>query len=279
MIEMENKTPLISVLMPAYNAEKYIGIAIESILSQAFKDFELIIIDDCSKDSSYLIAEKYFKEDDRIVLLKNCENLKLSLTLNRGIKIARGKYIARMDADDFSYSDRLEKQYNFLEMNPGVGIVGGTMEVCDSKLNFKAYRRYNLDDENIRKNIFKYSPFSHPLVMIRKEIFDEIGLYDTATNPAEDYDLWLRIGKCCKFANLEDVLLKYRIVEKSMTTGSTKKMELATIKLRNKYAKDYNMSRFDRVYNFLQLLSVYILPDKINAKLKIWLFNLTRDKK
>lgn len=265
--------PKISVLMPAYNAEKYIREAIESILNQTFKDFEFIIIDDCSTDKTLEIIQEYANKDSRIIVLKNEKNLKLSLTLNKGIDFCNSKYIARMDADDYSYPDRLEKQFNFMENNPEVGISGGSMNVCDQFLNIKFTRKYNLIDQEVRKYIFRYSPFSHPLVIIKKDVFAKVGKYNTDFNPAEDYELYFRIGEIYKFGNLKDTLLKYRIVEKSMTTGATKKMELQTIGIRNKYSRDYNMSLVDKCYNAVHLLSIFLIP----SKLKIYLFSLLRD--
>lgn len=269
------KKPLVSVLMPAYNAEKYIEKAIASIMLQTLKNIELIIIDDSSRDKTWEIVKKYRRKDKRIIALRNKKNLKLSKTLNIAIEKSKGYYIARMDADDWSYPDRLEKQYNFLEKNTSVGILGGSMEIIEENGTLIGKRNYPEDDKNIRKNIFWFSPFSHPLIMIRKSLFENVGGYNPMFNPAEDYELYFRIGKLSKFANLPDVLLKYRIINKSMTTGSTRMMESQTIKIRNIYAhaKGYNMSFIQSVYNNLHFLSLYIIPSKIKMKL----FNLFRN--
>ena len=275
MNSKESSSPKISVLMPAYNAEKYIGEAIESILNQTYKEFELILIDDCSKDTTWKIIQKYAKKDKRIIPVRNTTNLKLSKTLNKGLTIAKGEYIARMDADDLSYPDRLGRQLSFMEKNPDVGIVGGVMEIIDEKGNYIGIRKYPLDDESIRKKIFFYSPFSHPLIMIRKSVLKKSKDYNTDFNPAEDYELYFRIGKFSKFANLPDLLLKYRIVSKSMTTGNTKNMELMTIKIRNIYKNEneYKIGMGEEVYNLLHYLSLYIIP----SGFKIKLFNLLRN--
>lgn len=263
--------------MPAYNAERYIAEAIESILKQTFKNFEFIIIDDFSADNSWKIIQEYAKKDKRIIPLRNKKNLKLSKALNKGIAIAKGKYIARMDADDISVEDRLQKQFDYMEKNSDVGVVGGTMEIRSVNNKIIGKRRYNLTDDQIRKKIYRYSPFCHPLVMIRKSVLNQIGGYDEKWNPAEDYELYFRIGKCSKFANLDDVLLKYRMIPKSMTMSSTNKMDLKTIEIRKKYSnKDpYKMSLFDRFYTFLQHVAIYVVP----AKCKPWLFHLLRDSK
>jgi glycosyltransferase involved in cell wall biosynthesis len=277
--KIKSKSPLVSVLMPAYNAEKYIDEAISSILNQTFSDFEFIIIDDNSSDKTASIIEKYKKKDRRIIALHNTTNLKMAKALNRGIKSAKGKLIARMDADDWSYPDRLEKQVSYMEKNPKVGILGGSMNIVNKEGKKIGRRDYALSNKEIRKKLFWYSPFSHPLIMIRKIFLDKVGYYDPVYNPAEDYDLYFRIGEIAEFANLPDLLIKYRIVDNSMTTGSTKKMELQTIAIRNKYRIDhgYKMSLIDSLYTKLQWFSIYFIP--IPPSIKIRIFNYLRNSK
>jgi glycosyltransferase involved in cell wall biosynthesis len=271
---LKTKSPVVSVLLPVYNAEKYIAAAIESVLRQTFKDFEFIIIDDCSSDRSWEIVKKYSKQDKRIVALRNEHNLKGCNTLNKGLKLVRGKYVARVDHDDWSYQDRLEKQFKFMESHSDVGIVGGVMEIINETGKVIGKRKYNLSDREIRRKFFWYSPFSHPLVMIRKSVLDKVGYYNPAFAPADDYELYFRIGKESKFANLPDVLLKYRVVTNSMTHSLTKKMELATLKVRNIYAKDkhYKMNKIDKLFNVVQFISIFTIPSGI----KIRLFSLLR---
>jgi glycosyltransferase involved in cell wall biosynthesis len=269
----QTKKPIVSVIMPAYNAEKYIGQAIESILGQSFKDFELIIVNDCSKDNTPKIIEDYARRDPRIVCKVNAVNLKLSKALNVGIGIARGKYIARMDADDISMPDRFEKQVSFLDTHPEVGIVGGTMILINDKNEKIGERKYQLDDKSIRNRIFKYSPFCHPAIMMRKDALEKAGLYDHTYNPAEDYDLYFRLGLVSKFANLNEPVFKYRVIPNSMTTGSVRKMELKTIEVRKNNYETYNATLTDKTYTILHYLSIYILP----AKFKIWLFTRIRE--
>jgi glycosyltransferase involved in cell wall biosynthesis len=266
----------VSVVMPAYNAEKYIAAAIESVLSQTFKDFELLVVDDGSTDRTQPIIDQYRRADERVVLLKNDQNLRLAKTLNRGIEAARGKYVARMDADDISLPERLEKQIDFLEKNSEVSIVGGTMEVVDEAGGKRGERRYWESDEEIRKRIFLFSPFCHPAIMIRKAVLEKSGLYDPDYNPAEDYEFYLRVGIHSKFANLADPLIKYRVISGSMTTSRLKEMELKTIKARKKFfdSPAYQATKRDRVYNSLHYFSVTV--PLIPPKQKIWLFGKIR---
>ncbi len=271
---MRNK-PLISVIMPAYNAEKYIYQAIESILNQTFKNFEFIIIDDASTDNTWNIIKSYKNKDKRIIILRNKINSKLSVSLNKCILKARGIYIARMDADDWSYPYRLLCQYRYMEKNPDVGLSGGTMDICDKDLNMVGKRNYHLNDLSIRRRIFLYSPFSHPLMIFRTKVLIESGLYNHMYNPAEDYELYFRMGEISKFGNIPQSLIKYRVISNSMTLGSMREMELKTLSTRIKFSKTklYQMNLIDRIYFFLELISIYLIPNKI----RLWFFSLLRN--
>lgn len=261
--------PLISVVMAAYNTEKYIAQAIESILNQTFKEFEFIIIDDASTDNTWKIISKFADQDKRIRAFQNKTNQKVSYSSNKGIGKARGKYIARIDSDDWSYPYRLKLQFDFMEKNPDVGISGGIMEICDTRLRPIVQRRYDSTDKQIRKSIFYYSPFSHPLVIIRKSILLKTSLYNKKYFPAEDYELYFKIGLLSKFANMNEVLLKYRVIDDSLTTGQTKLMELNTLKARWKYIKNrsYKIGLFAILYNLIEYISIYLIPNKIKLRI------------
>lgn len=267
--------PTVSVLLSVYNADKYVSIAIESILNQSFQDIELIIVDDCSTDASWNVCQKYAQLDNRIRASRNNLNMGGGETLNIALGLAKGRYIAIQDNDDWSYPDRLANQLTFMEAHPDVGVVGGSMEIINENGEVVGKRAYNLTDDSIRNNIFRYSPFCHPLVMIRKSILDIVGHRNFDLAPADDYDLYFRIGKLSKFANLNKVLLKYRVVPTSLTNSRTKKMELATIKVRNIYLNDdcYNSVLLDRLYNYFHYISIFVVP----SKLKMYLFNLLRN--
>lgn len=261
--------PKISVLMPAYNVEKYIGEAIESILNQTFTDFEFIIIDDCSTDKTWDIIQEYSKKDKRIVAVKNDVNLKLSATLNKGINICKATYIARMDSDDWSYPYRLEKQYKIIRQDPEIGILGGVMEVCDDKLHTLNIRRYNITDTEIRKHLFRYSPFCHATIIYRKDVVEYAGGYNVNLYDAEDYDLYFRIGKIAKFRNSNDILYKMRYNEKSVSNTRSRRQEKLTLFIRVKALIEYgySMNIYDKLYFFAQLISMFVLPQKYKVKL------------
>ncbi|MEO0132855.1 MAG: glycosyltransferase [candidate division WOR-3 bacterium] len=203
--------------MPAYNAEKYISEAIESILNQTFKDFEFIIVDDASTDKTWEIIQEYARKDERIKSLKNDINMKIAKTLNYGIQHASGLYIARMDADDISLPERFELQVNFMNNNPDVVVLGGGMIIIDEDGKPISKRSYYSNDEEIRRHIFLFSPFCHPTIFIRKDAFDNTGGYDPYYESAEDYELYSRLGRLGKFANLKEFIIKYRLTPNSVT--------------------------------------------------------------
>ena len=267
--------PLVSVVLPVYNAENFLVEAVESILTQTFNNFEFIIIDDCSTDNSWKMIQEYAQKDDRIIAVKNDVNLKLSKTLNKGISLSKGKYIARMDADDISMPDRFEKQISFLEANDK--IIGSNIILIDEDNKILGYRKYQVDNMNIKQKIFYFSPFAHPAIVLRSSCLKKAGDYNDYFNPAEDYELYFRMGKYCDFANIDHDLLKYRIINNSMTTGNTSNMEKKTIEVRDQYLNkkqmyyEYNYTVL--IYNALHKLSLKIMP----SKLKMKIFNLLRN--
>ena len=210
-----SENPKVTVLMPVYNGEKYIRPAIESILRQTYKDFEFLIINDGSTDESVNIIKSY--HDDRIRVVNNKINLKLIQTLNNGIKLSRGKFIARMDCDDISMPVRLEKQVHFMENNPEVGVLGTGIIVIDEKGRHLKKYRYPSRNSHIRWSLCFYSPIVHPTVMIRRHLLLDCCGYNKKMLHAEDYDLWCRLCHRTKLSNLEEYLLYLRKHERNIT--------------------------------------------------------------
>ena len=204
----------ITVLLPVYNGERYLRETIQSILTQTYTGFELLIIDDGSTDSSLEIMRSF--SDQRIRILENPERLKLSGALNRGMKEARGTYIARMDADDIALPQRLEKQLDFMEKHPEVGVCGTAIEIFGSvKTRTDVYPK---SAPEIQAYALFDCPFCHPTVMLRRDLFLQHGfLYDGSYYPTEDYELWTRAVELFPTANLKEVLLRYRVHDNSMT--------------------------------------------------------------
>jgi glycosyltransferase involved in cell wall biosynthesis len=195
--------------------------AINSVLAQSFSDFELIAIDDGSRDGSAAIVEAY--SDPRIVFVRQ-ENTGLSTTLNRGIALARGRYIARQDHDDVSLPDRLMKQVEFLDAHPDTAMVGTWAEIVDTSARDRRFHRHPCDPATLRFELLFDNPFVHSSVMLRKSALDEVGHYSTdpARQPPEDYELWSRIARRYPVANIPEVLQRYREVAGSMSrTGDS----------------------------------------------------------
>ncbi len=202
--------PLVSVLMPAYNGEKYVIEAAMSILGQTFTDFELLVIDDGSTDSTRRLLEAV--HDPRLRLVSNERNLGLIATLNKGLEIAAGRYIARMDADDISLSERLEKQVQFLEAHPEVHVLGTMVNLIDENGEvFSGLSGYPTLPNDIRRYLLRECCLIHPTVMFRKDTICSVGGYNTGAKHSEDYDLWLRLSHQHVIANLPEKLVSYRI--------------------------------------------------------------------
>lgn len=273
---MSKSNPDVSVVMPVYNSAKYLALAIESILNQTFKNFEFIIIDDGSNDSSLRIIKKYARKDRRIKILINPSNMGICWSLNYGISLARGKYIARMDSDDWSYPERLSKQISFMKKHPQAVICGGSIEVCNADLKILNKRSYPTSDKNIRKNLFRMNPFAHPAVMYQKDTVINAGEYNENLFTVEDYDLYFRLGNLGKFANITSTLLKLRVrfdsISYSNITRQTKFHLFVRLKAIVEYGYSWHM--MDIFYYILGLAGLVIIP----ARHKIKMYNFLRDK-
>lgn len=202
--------PLVSVIIPVYNAEKYIRESISSIVNQTYKNLEIIVIDDKSSDNSIKLVEEFI--DNRIVLIKNDVNLKQPKTRNKGLKIAKGKYIANMDSDDISDLHRIEKQVAYMERNLDVDICGGYAKLFGDVNNERVFKR-PIEDEDIRIEAITGCPLIHPTVMLRASSIDKFQIqYDPNFKYAQDYELWSRLAfKNAKFHNIPEILLYYRV--------------------------------------------------------------------
>jgi len=207
--------PKISVLMPVFNAEKFLKEAIDSILNQTFTDFEFIIINDGSTDNSEKIIMSY--DDNRIRYYKNKNNLGVARTLNKGLKLAKAKYIARMDADDISLPDRFELQYKRLKMDRSLVIISSHFNWINEKGNYNSAYRLASSPEEIFYELQFRNCLGHSTVIFNKEIIvNEFRGYDEKYE-AEDNDLWLRVSKKYKIVKVKKVLMKVRRSKQSKT--------------------------------------------------------------
>lgn len=217
--ERNTPSPLVSIVMSVYNAEKYLAEAIESILNQTYKNFEFIIVDDGSTDNSASIIKNY--KDRRIKYFRQ-SNKGLAGALNLAIGKAEGKYIARMDADDISAPERIEKQVEWLEKNEHIAIAGTSFALID-EFGRPFKHSYHLDrPEDLKLELFVRNPFGHGTIMLRRLVLEEVGPYQNSM-PYEDYELWWNILKKFNGANLTEELYKWRVVRTGISHGSIEK--------------------------------------------------------
>ncbi len=207
---MESQETLVSIVMPVYNSETYMDEAVLSIIHQTHQNWELLVVNEFgSSEEGTRIIKRYEALDKRIRLIQNTQRLGIAESLNEGLRQAKGKYIARMDADDISLPRRLEKQVLFLEENPDILLCGLQVEVFGSS-------RWDwileTDPGQIRQDILFYTPCVHPTIMFRREVVDQYGVfYNPEYRASEDYDFFTRIIQHGEIANLEEVLFRYRL--------------------------------------------------------------------
>jgi glycosyltransferase involved in cell wall biosynthesis len=209
--------PTISVLMSVYNGERYLAAAMDSILSQTFRDFELIVIDDGSKDSSPAILQDYAKRDARVKLTLR-DNKGLTATLNEAFAQSRGRYLARMDCDDVALPDRFARQVQLLEADPDVVCTGGYFQLIDGAGRLLTTLQPPTDNDAIQAKLLAgHNAICHPCAMIRRQAMETVGGYDERFKTSQDLDLWLRLGEVGKLANVPAPVLKFRLHESSVS--------------------------------------------------------------
>lgn len=254
------KRPLISVIMSVYNAENYLRDAIDSILNQTFSDFEFIIIEDCSTDKSLHILEEYEKKDSRIILIKK-DNNKGSQgfieNLNLALKRAKGKYIARMDADDISDLDRLEIQVKYLNENPTIFIVGAYLQMINKNGEELFIKTAPITDKCIKQRMYNEISLYHPVIMFRNSAIR----YREKMHGCEDYDFYFQlILKNKKLGNIAKPLLKYRILDSSISRSNEIFLRRLFVELARKYFKEYKKRGVDS-YDLLDVEELARLLD------------------
>lgn len=213
-----SRAPRVTVLMPTYNAERYLRDAIDSILSQTWTDFELLVIDDGSTDQSPKLVRSY--GDPRVRLTRNERNLGIIKSLNRGISLARGEFVARMDGDDVSLPERLERQVRYLEANPQIDILGTELEMMDEEgrtWDPPQFFRVPSNPVAVTWSLFFSCRMHHPTIMARRAVLEALNGYDDAYPHAEDYALYLKALGRFQLSNLSEVFLRLRRHPNSVT--------------------------------------------------------------
>lgn len=261
---MDKETsPTISIIMAVYNGGEHLRSAIDSVLAQSFTDFELVVVNDASTDDSVAQIEGY--DDPRIKLLHNEENKGLAASLNVGLKEAKGRYIARMDADDLAVPERLKKQLSFLEKHPDIGLLGSNaVAIDDVDEMIGVFQRWETDDV-IRWVAMFDNPFIHSSVMFRHSLLTENSLlYDESLVASQDYDLWVKMLKVTQGANCFEPLILFRQHQKSISVTKARIQQDNRDKIAAYACKEFAGKNIDREAAGLMIPLLYRREDNID---------------
>lgn len=266
---MENACPIVSIVLPCYNGADMLGDAIESVIMQTFKDWELIIVNDCSTDNTLEVAEKYATVDSRIKVYSNPINSKLPASLNNGFSHASGKYLTWTSDDNLLHPEMLEVMSEYLDMHPDVGLVAADQLVSDFEGN--VISEIHIPD-NLQQMIL-LNDYIKACFLYRKTIADKIGEYRTDLFLVEDYEYWVRMSFQTKFANIPKTLYTYRVHNKSLTSTRTKEIAQRLVQMRLMYLDRNRESLMDN--KKLLALFYYRIADNLMGQERwkyIWQF-------
>jgi len=256
-ISKTQENPKISVIMSVFNGMPYLTEAVKSILNQTYKNFEFIIVDDASTDGTW----RYIRSvrDKRVKLIKNRDNQGLAKSLNKALRKAQGDYVARMDADDVSLSNRFEKQINFMLKNPSVGLCGTWAKLIDEDNKVIGEVKKPLDDKNIKRMNMWITGIIHPSWLGKKFIFDGLEGYDTRYDLAEDLDFLIR-AKNFRMANISEALLLWRSPQKRRSYSDIEAMYRKSLAVRWDHFRKGNLSNLALVFLTRSLISTFLFP-------------------
>lgn len=247
--------PVISVVICSYNRATYLPKSINSVLSQSFKDFEIIIVDDASTDNTSEVVAEVGKKDARVKYFKNEQNLGISKSRNRGVSLSSGKYIAMLDSDDYWIDDdKLQKQFDIISKDKKIALVGTGIVLVNENGEELKKDIFNTDDESIRHKILSKNQFAQSSVLFRKSVFNECGGYDESLIVCEDLDLWLRFGQKYNFANLSEPMTAYLMHPSGISKQNKKKIAVATDRIIEKYKSFYPNYFKAKIKSYLRIL-------------------------
>ena len=260
---MKNIKPLVSVIMPVKDVGRFVMEAVESIRNQTYKNWEMIVIDDGSADKTGKILKQFAKKDIRITILTHKESKGIGVSLNEALKRAKGHYIARMDGDDVSYSNRLALQVEYLQKHKDVIAVGGQAEMIDGDGQRFAYKRFPTDAKTLREMIMWIVPIQHPIMMVRASIYKKCR-YDETLKTAEDVDMMMQLLQHGEFGNVRETVYQYRKADTSNGYHNVKQTFYLTIlgRIRGITCYGYTLSLKGLLMSLAQLLVVTLLPAK-----------------
>jgi len=268
-IDLSNENVLISVLMPNYNGAEYIAEAIESVLNQTYRDFELIIIEDASTDNSREIIDKFAATDSRIKVIQNATNQFVNISCNIGLEVAKGKYYARIDSDDICMPTRLEKQLEFMEANPDITICGAFCKIIDREGRVIANKTFPTNDAVIKKSIWSRTPIQHSCLFARIDKMREVGFYTGKKDPSEDLELMIRTMNIFKFANIPEYLVKYRIHGDNLIFTKQREIIRRSVRLRKNAIKKYG---YQVSFKDITVINITWFLQFLPKKFVYWLF-------
>jgi len=260
--------PLVSIVIPVHNGEEYIKEAIDSCLNQTYENIEIIVVDDKSTDNTLKILQEY---RDSITVIPVEKQNGLGNVLNIGIRASNGEYIARMDADDVMYPNRIGKQVEYMQEHPNCVAVGGQIDIIDKDGNITGHREYAIEDEDIKKNMFLFQPFAHPAVMLRRSALEDVGLYPENIWKVEDVKLFFLLSKEGEFHNIGDTVLKYRMTFNTQSQSNMLDHFKKTNEIRKWAKKELGIKPSSKQFILwkLESFSVYVLsllPPKVFMK-------------
>jgi len=262
--------PRVSVLMPAYNAERSLAEAIESVLAQSHEDLELLVADDGSKDGTLELARGYARRDARVRVLASPENLGTVRTRNRLFDEADPKsaFFALMDADDVCLPERFAEQLDFLGGEPEHALVGGNLILIDEAGVEIGRRTYPQRFEDIARVITRFNPIAQPAAMVRRAAIEAVGRYDARYPQCQDYDLWLRVARRFKIANLDRYVLRYRISQGQVKSQKLKASLRYTLQIQRENMLEPRFFRPENIAYWVAQHALLALPDA--AVLELW---------
>jgi glycosyltransferase involved in cell wall biosynthesis len=257
--------PFVSVLMPVYNAAKYLREAVESVLTQTHRELELVAIDDASRDGSLELLQEYAQNDSRVRVFCQPHNQGIVAARNRAFREASAKavYYAILDADDVCEPDRIAHQVAFLQAHPDYALVGGQTLIIDEASQVIGIRRYPSDYAHICKAITRYNPIAQPAVMLRRSTLPASEPYDAAFPRCQDYELWLRLAAAHPVANLDRPVLRYRVSGTQGKRTDLRKSLALTLELQRKWLL---YPRFRNLWNFVYVAAEHgllLLPESL----------------
>lgn len=279
MTNYKIKKPVLSVYMPVFNAAPYLTQSVQSILNQTLKNFEFIIIDDASTDDSWKIIKSFARLDPRIRIYRNRLNLGVSTNSDIAISLARCKYLARMDADDISTPDRLEKQLKYLKSNPKTVIVGAQCTIINQNDQIIGFKNFPLSSASINDMLFWAVPVQQGYMMINRSLLPKnFTWYSANKTSAEEVDLYFRLSQYGLFANLKENLYFYRQISSSLSHQNPKKTFYLTLQSRLIAVKNGFRPSFKAIIiNLAEIIVISLLPSSLIYSLWYFIRGITKN--